>query len=228
MDRFLGYGNPKGDFWFVGMEEGGGADIDEIHRRLAAWQQLDEPSVADLPTFHDLIGDRKYFSKPVRLQTTWSRIARLVLSARGESSETGAIREYQATQLGRVDGETCLLELLPLPSPGTNVWKYNDWSPDERLESRKTYAEHFVPTRSKTLAGLIQERQPPVVIFYGLGFRRHWQRIAEIDLPLVEKGIRLGCRGGTIFMVLIHPAARGIVDLIYQTAGERLRKKIRR
>ena len=32
--NFYGYGNPRAPYWFIGMEEGGGEDIQNIERRV--------------------------------------------------------------------------------------------------------------------------------------------------------------------------------------------------
>ena len=117
MHRFLGYGTLEGDCWFIGMEEGGGGSLEEIASRLTAWKQLHRPQLADLRTFHDQIGMEKFFSGQVRLQTTWARLIRLLLSLRGKSATLGDVRDCQARNWGSLQGDHCLLELLPLPSP---------------------------------------------------------------------------------------------------------------
>lgn len=35
MHHFYGYGNYQADYWFVGMEEGGGDTFDKVSKRLA-------------------------------------------------------------------------------------------------------------------------------------------------------------------------------------------------
>lgn len=39
MSKFAGYGNLDGDYWLVGMEEGGGNSIEEIERRINLWKE---------------------------------------------------------------------------------------------------------------------------------------------------------------------------------------------
>ena len=34
ISSFFGYGNYRGDCWFIGMEEGGGGTLDEVSRRF--------------------------------------------------------------------------------------------------------------------------------------------------------------------------------------------------
>ena len=35
MSHFAGYGNLDGDYWMIGMEEGGGDTIEDVERRVA-------------------------------------------------------------------------------------------------------------------------------------------------------------------------------------------------
>lgn len=37
MNRFYGYGSWDVELWFIGMEERGGNSMDEVERRLNAW-----------------------------------------------------------------------------------------------------------------------------------------------------------------------------------------------
>ena len=38
VEKFYGYGDYNGQFWFIGMEEGGGNSFSEIDNRLNAWK----------------------------------------------------------------------------------------------------------------------------------------------------------------------------------------------
>lgn len=56
MAGFCGYGNYDAEHWLLGMEEGSGGSVDEIARRLDAWQSQGEPELADVVTFSTAIG----------------------------------------------------------------------------------------------------------------------------------------------------------------------------
>lgn len=49
---FYGYGNLESDIWFIGMEGGGGATLEEIKSRLEVWKALGEGKVVDAYEFH--------------------------------------------------------------------------------------------------------------------------------------------------------------------------------
>ena len=124
MTTFYGSGNYAGDTWFIGMEEGGGGSLDKVQTRLKAWQELGETELVDIVAFHRLIHYPQYFTDPVKLQRTWMQQARIVLALKGLPSSTADVKVYQRDVIGRKGGETCLLELLPLPSPSSSAWHY--------------------------------------------------------------------------------------------------------
>ena len=117
----------------------------------------------DLRSFHIAFGMLKFFLAPVVLQPTWNKLIRVVLSANVgpvttelvRPVETKLVREYQQTLLGNADGETCLLELLPLPSPSTKDWFYAKHSQLPQLATREAYKKHYMPLRAAHIAQLI-------------------------------------------------------------------------
>ncbi|MFL7892770.1 MAG: hypothetical protein AB8I56_11970, partial [Anaerolineales bacterium] len=56
INRFFGYGNFKGKYWFIGMEEGGGNSLEEINRRLDAWDMRGRREVEDVADYHRAFG----------------------------------------------------------------------------------------------------------------------------------------------------------------------------
>lgn len=121
IDTFNGYGDYHAPHWLVGMEEGGGGSLAEITRRLTKWHNQGRGALLDLMPQH-ADGDLSNFaSGPAKLQATWSQLIRVVLAIEGKPADKEAVRLYQQTQLGRFGGDTCLIELMPLPSPSTGV-----------------------------------------------------------------------------------------------------------
>lgn len=85
INTFYGYGNPAGNYWFVGMEEGGGSDFGDIERRLDSWRTRGEKQFEDLAAYHRALaeaaksagcddaharGYTKYFDDSPKLQRT--------------------------------------------------------------------------------------------------------------------------------------------------------------
>ena len=121
---FYGYGNYQGDFWFVGKEEGGGGSVDDILQRLTAWSRRGRRELEDVCAYHEDFGVTHLFSQRPTIQRTWGKLIRSLLKAKGQAVTVEQIRAYQGQHLAREDGETCLLELLPPPSPSTGQWLY--------------------------------------------------------------------------------------------------------
>src|SRR5712691_3232048 len=111
-ERFFGYGSYSGKYWFVGLEEGGGDLFSEVQSRLQTWHQHGRCELEDLYGFHHDVGIRQWFRPQAKIQPTWSKYIRIMLNADGEEATTEHVRGYQADSLGRIDGESCLLELL--------------------------------------------------------------------------------------------------------------------
>jgi len=56
VENFYGYGSYNGQFWFVGMEEGGGNSFLELENRLNAWIRRGKHELEDLAQYHANIG----------------------------------------------------------------------------------------------------------------------------------------------------------------------------
>ena len=107
---FVGYGNPDGRYWFVGMEEGlerGGDLAREIQIR-ATWNAVE-----------DVHATRASLGLGMRGQhPTWRSMTRVALKLDGSTdwSDTATVRNYKETELARSDGQTFLTEVMPLPA----------------------------------------------------------------------------------------------------------------
>lgn len=152
-----GYGDFRGDFWFVGMEEGGGDSFEDIERRLQTWRKRGGLELDDVAEYHKEMGITHLFRERPRIQTTWGGLIRILMATKGRTPSTDDIREYQRDCLGRTVGETCLLELLPLPSPSTKHWFYGEHSRLPYLVNRDAYREAFIRRRIGHLQGRMQQ-----------------------------------------------------------------------
>ncbi|MCM1564345.1 MAG: hypothetical protein NC238_00050 [Dehalobacter sp.] len=220
ISTFYGSGNYSGDYWFIGMEEGGGNDLDQVTKRLNAWVELGETELVDIYQFHGIIGFPQCFKDPVKLQRTWMQQARIVLASKGLPSATPDVRVYQRDLIGRKTGETCLVELLPLPSPSLNHWGYNLWSSLPFLKDRKTYRDYCVPWRAEHIRTRIEEYKPKVVVFMGQGYSDYWHTIAGQKSSFTDKGGFLAANSeDTKYIITKHPAAFGITNAYFETIG---------
>jgi len=225
IDNFYGYGNYQAPYWFIGMEEGGGETFEEINMRLQAWQQRGRQELEDLAEYHKAIGITKFFIDPAKLQRTWNKLIRILLAAEGRDTSILNVRDYQSNYLGRTGGSSCLTELLPLPSPGTNKWlHYAEHSKHSFLATRIKYECHVKPLRILQLRNMIAKYKPNTVVFYGTTKLNDWNNIADIHLNILKSHeVYYGSAKGTTYLVVKHPVSYGATNMYFQNIGALIR-----
>jgi hypothetical protein len=216
---FYGYGNYGGQFWFIGMEEGGGDSFAEVARRLEAWALRGRREIDDVAEYLAAIGIKHLHNDHPKLQSTWSGLIRILLSSEGQPPTTEQVREYQRTSLGRLAGNTYLTELFPLPSPSLGHWLYAQHSGLPYLAKRGIYRQHCLTFRSAHLRMRIGEHRPATVVFYGFSYRPYWQAIAGVDFRLESDGVYTGRNDSTLFIMTKHPAATGVTNEYFHQVG---------
>ncbi|MCT7981974.1 hypothetical protein NG796_01560 [Laspinema sp. A4] len=224
MQRFYGYGTYAGDYWFVGMEEGGGNSFKEICQRLQNWNGRGRVELEDIAAYHTQIGAERYFGPQPKLQPTWNRLIRIELSAKGLDTHRENVRQYQQKNLGRHTSTNCLVELLPLPSPSINHWLYAQHSQLSKLVNRKTYEDYYAPRRAEHLRQRIAEYQPKAVVFYSVDrvYMDWWRFIAGVDFIKAAECDRLyiGKTAHTVFAIALHPVAKGVRNEYFHQVGK--------
>jgi len=225
MDKFYGYGTYKGRYWFVGMEEGGGKTLEATQSRITRWRDRGSQELEDLPSFASTNGPGRFFRQNPVAQSTWKQLIRTLLSAEGKPTELVDIKTYQRDHLGRHNNQTCLSELLPLPSQSTGKWIYGNLAALPQLITRATYSEHYAPIRARHIKERIAVCQPPFVVFYGWGYRRWWQEIAGVAFTPSDTASGLfhyGKKHHTTFAIVKHPASRGVSNDYFASVGSSL------
>ncbi len=217
---FYGHGSYEAKFWFVGMEFGGGSTVAEIVSRIQGWHDRGGKELEDIGPRGVGAGSR-WFRPPYPLQPTWAKLIRVLLRAEGVAPTNEAVRAYQKDRLGRVGGPDCILELLPLPAPGLNRWPYTSLSPlVPYLRDRGTYMAEVAPVRAAHLRWRIAEHQPVAVVFYGSGYGRWWREITGADFkPSPIDRVSVAKAGRTLFVIIQHPAARGLSNSYFDAVG---------
>ena len=225
ISKSFGYGTYEAPYWLIGMEEGGCDSPSELKVRLDAWDQRGRRDLEDLVDYHGAIGESRWFGPKPKLQKTWSQLIRVVCSAEGTPTSVDAVRAYQSQRLGRSPGETCLLELLPLPASSTNIWPYSAVGDLHFLASREEYKKELLPGRIEHIKSRIREYQPRAVVCYSFRYREHWDQLADsgFEEQSVEgKTVLVGGVGGTPLLVVPHPVARGMTNGYYEAVGKLL------
>ena len=169
---FQGYGNPAGRYWFVGIEERGEGTPEELAIRLK-YREIEDllhsqsPAVwGHSPLWEDF--------DPAKLIPTWTAMIKIVLHLNRHPAwrDPDTVREYQKQEFGRLQGETFLTELLPLPKRSDAHWP--EWWP---WPSWGEYAKAVLPDRIAALTVLFEQHRPPFVFCYGKGYWSTYQQI---------------------------------------------------
>jgi hypothetical protein len=216
----VGYGNPKGDFWFIGPEEGGCINANED--RIKVWNELGENECfQDMKDFHlslccvnenykrDL--ERFFTGDKIKLQQTWNGIIEILF---GLTSVDGSIekkRIYQSTLLGSKNGNTVIGELFPFSSK-----KLNDENSFQYFGmSKKEYWDEYSNLRQNLLIDQINTYRPKVVVFYSTAFVDYWiQIIKTLDKKFNQlqsiSDLHLSYHKSTniVFVIIPHPVSR--------------------
>lgn len=238
-ENFFGYGSPKSKLWFIGIEEAGGRCERVVDERLKKWSDgFNRAPFVDGYKFHQKLSDcndkqlDRLFRDPVPPQRTWDRLIRIQLAIEGKPCDVQSLRKTEWT---RSTSKSCLLELLPLPSPSVKTWNYGEWLCQEcdskladAFRTRPAYQRHFGKKRAQAIGQLIAKHRPRVVIFYGSRMKR-WSEIAGFPWRDVRMDSALPARfrrsEDRLYAVVRHPAAHGLrnKDAYFQCVGERIR-----
>lgn len=244
MNNFFGYGNLKGEYWFVGKEEGGGNSIKEINSRIEKWEKENKPTVLDNYELHKEIKDPKgnsysyYFNgSKSKCQRTWAGLIKVLMCINQEQFPTlEEVKVFQSNHLGRKKSNNCLLEILPLPSPSAGTFKYNEWTNLDFLTSRENYEKEMKQVRVQKLKELIAHNKPKCVIFYSSSpkYIEYWSEISNINFMGI-KNVEIENRNGksynskfgnfnnTCFTIIHHPTYTGLSNNYFKKVGELLK-----
>lgn len=193
----LGYGNPAGRLWFLGMEERLEGDRDRNLRwRLEHFRH----PVCDLTKHQQAF----WVAGKVAKTPTWramSKLARLLLEQASDWDDAAGAVDYLRHRLGTSGGQTFLLELLPLPAESLNHWPYPDLFPG----GRRQYEREVLPLRLRLLRDFTTHYQPEYVLCYGTRYWDYYEQLFPLErrqlhrFPGEKSEVRLvtGRRGRT-------------------------------
>lgn len=168
-ESWFGYGRWNAKYWFVGMEPGG----DDGHASYDAWHDLGATELIDCREHHlwkrKVLGleDRKWTrwhddAPGRRTQPTWRRLIQLLLAFEGEPTDLDTVHEYQKHRLGRLDGETAVIELGALHAPGL---------------ATKVDRELHRESRISIIRARLIENKPAFAVCYGYAFANQYARV---------------------------------------------------
>ncbi|MDF7800022.1 hypothetical protein P4C99_11155 [Pontiellaceae bacterium B1224] len=166
--RFVGYGRLDSDIWFLGMEEGvkKGATVSENIQNIRA--RLKFRQVEDCRDAHEILDITMHHSGKKKIQSTWRGMCYIMLRLEDRAADRESIRNYQANSLGRAQGNTLLVELMPIPKSKIASWDYENFIP--QFTSATDYYRTTKPRRIQYLRQLLSQHHPKVIIGYGKEF----------------------------------------------------------
>jgi hypothetical protein len=243
MKVFFGYGNLKSDYWFIGMEEGGGNSEQEISSRLDVWEKSGRPTLLDNYDFHAKVTgetgatfDYLFNGSNSRYQPTWGGLIKIILNFENAVSPSlKEVKHFQSENLGRHNSNNCILEVFPLPSPSVSKFNYAEWTDIDYLRDRVQYKRHLHKPRINKLKQLISEHQPKLVLFYSSNpeYTSYWSEISGINfsaIPPTRISKNLNAKfhriGRTQFVITPHPTYKGISNEFFVNIGSMLRELI--
>lgn len=187
INTFYGYGRwAKSNFWFVGIEEGGGNEFESVNDRLRGWKALGGKSLVDKDKLHEYFSCN--YDRFTHKSATWQALITTKLSFENKSTEKNEICLMKGNDWGQLHSNNLLIELFPLPSPKTGDWKYEgeNWVDTDiafkYLKNRKVYHAELRDQRINYLKNKIEKHRPKVVLFYGLSMKEYWNEIIGTDL----------------------------------------------
>jgi hypothetical protein len=163
---FLGYGNLDAHVWFIGIEERlGNANEREAWMNIKARGKFEK--VMDLRKAHLSMRESGAFidiERKASFTQVWIWMAKIMRAIAGENNwrNLDLAKEYVRYSLGREEGDTFLAEFSPIPKKKKADKAWLNW-----FEHRCPELDKKLLQRRQNLQGLMQERNPPLVICYG-------------------------------------------------------------
>jgi hypothetical protein len=186
-NHFLGYGALNSPLWLIGPEAGGGATIDEVYQRALAWDDRGRKEIEDLQGYHAALGLPAKSDWTKKIQPTWGSLIRVVLALKlnGKIVDTEDVLEFQKSDLGNSGGQNSVLDLSQFSSPSMSDWNLGgcgiSW-----LETRRDYETRILRPRHDLFRKKLALYKPKLVLFYGLGHQRWWERIAGSESQPIQ------------------------------------------
>jgi hypothetical protein len=179
---FIGYGRLTAPIWFLGMEEGtgGGSEL-EFYSNLQERAKF-RPTM-DLHRAHLKLRFRGKKIEVARIRSSptpvWIWMARIEDALRSSNLNAALLTAEEAKSnirktLGRWNGTSLLMELLPLPARNIATWPYpRSWFPGGRRE----YRRKVLRLRSNLIRRLLRRHRPDWLVAYGVSNYVEYQRL---------------------------------------------------
>ncbi len=142
----------------------------------------------------------------------------LLMTFLARCADSEKLREYQRTEWGKSNGETCVIELSGLAANNLTVTRDRESFREERI---------------KIIAERIRVHRPELVVMYGTGQRQSWERIVSFVRAECTKNVKdpssddIFQIGPTTLALTPHPTSHGVGNSYWTNLGEELRALVR-
>jgi hypothetical protein len=185
--NFLGWGNYRAPYYFVGMEPGG----EHGQRFYTSWAKLGCGELVDRYRQHVILNPDDYERTLQAASQTWMKLLWLLFSYEGRPIVKEEVRRVQREEWGTSDGCACIMNLSGVQAKSTNVKVDRSLYRDERIAKiRKRIIEHC----------------PKFVVFLGLTLRSDYEKVVGCQFD--DKGFAMMNRGSTVCILVTHPNSR--------------------
>jgi hypothetical protein len=182
--EFYGYGNWSSPDWFLGIEEGGGSNLDHVNQKLNQfyfWNNINE-GLVDNFEFQSLLdecragGFLNLNNNEPKAQSTWISLIKALLYKRNgywptlEEAKIGQINNLGRTSNANIN--CALIELFPLPNPGVNEYnnRWNKWTlhfeNNIMPARREDYENLILESRTNFIKDKIKKYKPKNIVAY--------------------------------------------------------------
>lgn len=208
--EWFGYGRWNAPYWFIGMEPGG-RDHPELY---TAWEAAGGSALVDAARHEDEwnrlvpphLQMRHFWQKPVIQRTTWQPLIHIVL---GFTRSADDPHLYQRDRLGRLCGDTALIEISPIASQKLS----------ESLKDSSVLQGRIKVIRQELVANPVT-----FAVCYGTRYRKRYEELA--GGPFDTEGFRWS--GNTLCALITHPSRPTKKYSYWFAYGKRLREVIDR
>lgn len=165
LNKFKGFGNPNGDFWFIGIEEALPTTTDNLQETLKNYEN------EILPTKTGEIKEsaEKHGNKFTKVYDIMSKIIK------GDNW-----KEYRDNNLLQADSNEFQMNLFPLGKPRVSNWPthYNELF---SITSVDIYIDYVKATRFKMLKEFWDTYKPRITICFGASFLKEFKSIFNLS-----------------------------------------------
>jgi hypothetical protein len=205
VDHFYGYGSWDARFWFIGYEESGGNNPEEVADKFNYFFKTHQPtaigSLCDIRELYQHVtvtGDNKkvdlytnryeYRFGPKAIQHgVWKNLIAFVHGY--QKKKLPDLLAYQKQKFALPEAQVeALISLYPLPSPHNHAWYYSwlNLPLVDYLRSRALYEEHVYENRIRCILTNIKAHRPEVVLMYGMNSINTLKKSVNSFFPAAE------------------------------------------